>query len=169
MCTPLMAQRWLLHHTALATGSRLFLAPKRSRGRPRARRGGMRWADCTRRSRENSGDVLDVLAYTRMHLPCSTAQRGRDWQRELEWNCKKMQVTVGLEQSPSVGNQYFLFMTAWNATCWIFLLPGHTHTSQVYLDVTPYTAQLHKEILTSQSLFKWSHPMDCVLNGFPST
>lgn len=69
MCTPLMAQRCLLHHVALATGFCLFPALKLSTGCLRAHRGGMRQADCTWHSKDNSGEVFDVLEYAYMHLP----------------------------------------------------------------------------------------------------
>lgn len=63
MCTPLMAQRCLLHHTALATGFCLFPVLMLSTSSRQAHLGGMRQADCTWHSKDNSKDVLDVSEY----------------------------------------------------------------------------------------------------------
>lgn len=98
MCTPLMAQRCLLHHTALATGFCLFPALKRSTGCLRARKGGMRQADCTWHSKDNRRDVFDVWEHAHapaLHLRGNTLSKSCC--TEPHWIRKKTLVTVSLE------------------------------------------------------------------------
>lgn len=88
-----------------SSGHRLLLVPctEAQHRCLRAHRGGMRRADCTWHSKDNSRDVFGVLVYAcapALDLRGNTL--GNSWRRELQWICEKVLVTVGLEWSPHI-------------------------------------------------------------------
>lgn len=97
MCTPLMAQRWLLHHAALATG---FACSPCWSAAPAARElTGEEWDELIALgiAKDNGGDVFNALvrAYApALHLRGNTLISGC-WE-ELRWSCKKTLVTVSV-------------------------------------------------------------------------
>lgn len=127
MCTPLMAQRWLLHHAALATG--FACSPRWSAAPAACELTGEEWDELIALgiAKDNGGDVFNVLVHAyapALHLRGNTLISGC-W-AELWWTCKKTLVTVLVWSEAFPGssspheNKYghFISMAARVSMCW---------------------------------------------------
>lgn len=170
MCTPLMAQRCLLHHTALATGFCLFPALKCTTGCLRAHRGGTRRADCTWHSEDNSQDVFDVLSVCMRtcisegaHLVIAAEQSysesiKRCW---LQFVCGRASPGSSVPHVRYCENKYghFISTAAWAPMCWnvqlLWPVPGQTHIPVIFV----HNAVVHSCTKKSKPLSRYSNDL----------
>lgn len=137
MCTPLMAQRCLLHHAASATGFCLFLALL----------AGDEWDELIALgiAKDNSeGNVSDMFVFCM--CTCPTSQWGAPLTQP------KLQPVWGLKASP----RFVKLKMAAPLFLWQRVQECLSLTDRG-TDISGISAQLHKEILTPKSPFQWPH------------